>query len=89
MERRRRFKWIDWNMQKVREHDLEPEEVEELFDRVLVQNLRPDGSYEAFGLTACGRACWVIWRWDESGIDIFADLKEPVIFVVTAYEPSE
>ncbi|MBI2191778.1 MAG: hypothetical protein HYU36_07330 [Planctomycetes bacterium] len=88
MERLRRFKWIDWNIQKVRDNDLEPEEVEEVFDRVLLYDRRPDDSFETFGLTGAGRACWVIWRWDEGGTDIFADLPEPVIFVITAYEPS-
>lgn len=88
MPRRRCFKWIEWNVGKVHDHDLEPGEVEEVFDRVLTQNRRPDGSYETFGLTATGRGCWVIWRWDEEGTDIFADLLEPAIFVITAYEPT-
>ncbi len=83
----RRFKWIDWNIQKVQAHGLDPNEVEAVFDRVLYHRKRADESFETFGLTTAGLECWVIWRWDEDATDIFADMEGPVIFVITAYEP--
>ena len=32
----RRFKWIEWNLQKIAAHALSAEEVEAAFDRVFV-----------------------------------------------------
>jgi hypothetical protein len=31
----RRFKWIEWNLQKIAAHSLSAEEVEAAFDRIL------------------------------------------------------
>ena len=84
----RQFKWIDWNLQKIANHALSAEEVEAAFDRVLSLEERDDGSYQMFAEVPSGRRIWVIWRYDrEDGEvpDVFGDLVDPPIFVITAY----
>jgi hypothetical protein len=44
----RRFKWIDWNLQKIAAHGLSAEEVEASFDRVYQLDERRDGSFRMF-----------------------------------------
>lgn len=83
----RRFKWIEWNIEKVMAHGLSPADVEASFDRVLKLEKREDGSFQMFAETPAGRRIWVIWRYDQEGDDvpdIFADL-DLTIFVITAY----
>jgi hypothetical protein len=49
---------------------------------------RKDGSYQMFAETPSGRQIWVIWRYDredDEAPDIFGELGEPPIFVITAY----
>jgi len=83
----RRFKWIDWNIEKVNAHALSAEDVEAAFENVLSIQERHDGSYEMYAETPSGRRIWVIWRYDREDDlpDIFGDLEEPAIFVITAY----
>ena len=84
----RQFKWIEWNLEKVDAHALSAEEVEAAFDRVFSLQERKDGSYQMFSETPSGRRIWVIWRYDDEGVetpDIFGDLGELPIFVITAY----
>jgi hypothetical protein len=84
----RHFKWIEWNIAKVAAHALSPEDVEAAFDRVYTLRERRDGSYEMFAEIPSGRRIWVIWRYDEVDAqvpDIFGDLGESSIFVITAY----
>jgi hypothetical protein len=41
-----------------------------------------------YSATPSGRRIWVIWRYDreEDDVpDVFAELEEPPIFVITAY----
>ena len=83
----RRFKWIEWNLQKIAAHSLSADEVE-AFDRVFTLKQRKDGSFPMFAATPSGRRIWVIWRYDREDDevpDIFGDLDEPPIFVITAY----
>ena len=40
----RRFKWIEWNLQKIAAHALSADEVEAAFDRVFSLQERSDGS---------------------------------------------
>ncbi|HEX3147503.1 MAG TPA: hypothetical protein VHR66_05430 [Gemmataceae bacterium] len=56
----RRFKWIDWNLQKIANHALSAEEVEASFDRVFQMTERGDGSFEMYAETPSGRGIWVI-----------------------------
>jgi hypothetical protein len=84
----RRFKWIEWNLAKIDAHALSPEEVEAAFDRVFHLQERKDGSYQMFAETPSGRRIWVIWRYDREDDeipDVFGDLGEVPIFVITAY----
>jgi hypothetical protein len=84
----RQFKWIEWNLQKIDAHALSPEEVEGAFDRVFSLLERKDGSFEMFAQTTSGRRIWVIWRYDledDEIPDVFGDLGEVPIFVISAY----
>jgi hypothetical protein len=84
----RQFKWIEWNLQKIDAHSLSSEEVEAAFDRVFSLHERRDGSFRMFAETPSGRRIWVIWRYDreEDEIpDVFGELSDPPIFVITAY----
>ncbi|MEO8493583.1 MAG: hypothetical protein ABI614_00825 [Planctomycetota bacterium] len=84
----RRFKWIEWNLEKIDAHALSAEEVEASFDRVLRLEQRKDGSYQMFAETPSGRRIRVIWRYDreEDEIpDVFGELDATSIFVITAY----
>lgn len=84
----RRFKWIDWNLQKIAAHGLDAEEVEAAFDRVLALHRRRDNSYQMFAETPSGRRIWVIWRYnreDDEVLDVLSDLEDRPVFVITAY----
>ncbi len=84
----REFKWIEWNLQKIDAHGLSAEDVEAAFDRVFSLEERRDGSFRMFASTPAGRRIWVIWRYDREDDeipDVFGDLGEAPIFVITAY----
>ena len=84
----RRFKWIEWNVEKIEAHALSVTEVEAAFDRVFTLKHRSDGSYQMLAETPSGRRIWVIWRFDREDEvipDIFGETDDPPIFVITAY----
>ncbi|HEX3601745.1 MAG TPA: hypothetical protein VHU84_16445 [Lacipirellulaceae bacterium] len=84
----RQFKWIEWNLQKIEAHALSSDEVEAAFDQAYSVDERKDGSYQMFAETPSGRQIWVIWRYDREDVetlDIFGNVVEPAIFVITAY----
>jgi len=84
----RRFKWIEWNLQKIDAHALSAEDVESAFDRAYSIEERKDGSFQMFAETQAGRRVWVIWRYDrEDGEipDVFGDIADDPIFEITAY----
>jgi len=84
----RRFTWIEWNLQKIDAHALSAEEVEAAFDRVFSLREREDGSFQMLAEVPSGRLIWVIWRYDREDDeipDVFGDLGDPAIFVITAY----
>ena len=84
----RKFKWIEWNLQKIDAHALSAEEVEAAFDRSFSLEERKDGSFQMFAETPSGRRIWVIWRYDKEVDeipDIFGELGELPIFVITEY----
>jgi hypothetical protein len=67
---------------------LSADEVEAAFDRAFSLEQRKDGSYQMFAETPAGRRIWVIWRNDrddDSIPDVFGELDEQPIFVITAY----
>ena len=84
----RQFKWIDWNLEKIDAHGLSAEEVEEAFCRVFRLQERKDRSFQMFAETPAGRRIWVIWRYDSECNeipDVFGDVGDVPIFVITAY----
>ncbi len=84
----RRFKWIDWNLNKIEAHALSPEDVEAAFDLAYDYQQRRDGSIAMLAKTPSGRRITVIWRYDREDDeipDIFGHSTKPAIFVVTAY----
>jgi len=84
----RQFKWIDWNLSKITAHGLSAAEVESAFERVFHLQSRADGSFEMFAAIPSGRRIWVIWRYDreeDQVSDVFAELEDTAIFVITAY----
>ncbi|MBO0698197.1 MAG: hypothetical protein J2P46_07375 [Zavarzinella sp.] len=84
----RRFKWIEWNIQKIAAHALGTDEVEAAFDRVLQLDERPDGSFQMYAEVPSGRRIWVIWRYDREQDeipDVFGETGDAPIFVITAY----
>jgi hypothetical protein len=83
----RRFKWIEWNLQKIDAHGLSADEVEAAFDQVFVLRPRRDDSHEMYAVTPSGRRVWIIWRYDyhDDATDILHDLEDAPIFVITAY----
>ena len=84
----RRFKWIEWNRAKIAAHGLSVAEVEASFDRVFRLEERGDGSFQMFTEVSSGRRIWVIWRYDREeseAPDIFDELDDAPIFVITAY----
>ena len=84
----RQFKWIEWNVQKIAAHGLSSDEVEAAFDRILDLQERKDGSFEMFAEIPSGRRICVIWRYDREPNeipDVFGELGEVPIFVITAY----
>jgi hypothetical protein len=84
----RRFKWIEWNLDKIAAHALSPEEVEAAFGCIHDWQKRDDESVEMYAETPSGRRIWVVWRYDredEEVPDIFGEVAGPAIFVITAY----
>ena len=84
----RRFKWIDWNLAKIDAHGLSAAEVEASFDQVFSLQRRADGSFKMYAATPSGRRIWVIWRYDRDDDelpDVFAELEDAPVFVITAY----
>jgi hypothetical protein len=84
----RRFKWIDWNIGKVNAHALSTQDVEAAFNRVYHLEERRDGSIQMYAEIPSGRRIWVIWRYDQVDDeipDVFGELGEPAVFVITAY----
>ena len=84
----RQFKWIEWNLRKIDAHGLAAAEVEASFDRVFSLQERKDGSFRMFAATPAGRRIWVVWRYDREDDeipDVFGELGDMPIFVITSY----
>ncbi len=84
----RKFKWIEWNLEKIDSHGLTPEDVESAFSRVYRLQKRKDDSFQMYAETPSGRRIWIIWRYDRDcrvGADVFGELEVIPIFVITAY----
>jgi hypothetical protein len=84
----RRFKWIEWNLRKIAAHALSAEEVEAAFNRIIRLEERRDGSFCMLAEVPSGRRVWVIWRYDRESDeipDVFGEVEDSPIFVITAY----
>jgi hypothetical protein len=84
----RRFKWIEWNLDKIAAHALSQKEVEAAFGYELDTRARRDGSFETFAEIPSGRQIIIIWRYDRDDDeipDVFGNVPEPATFVITAY----
>ncbi|MGO8901854.1 MAG: hypothetical protein ACLQU5_26370 [Isosphaeraceae bacterium] len=58
------------------------------FDRVQQLDERRDGSFRMLAEVPSGRRIWVIWRYDrddEQVPDVFGEVDEVSVFVITAY----
>jgi|GEM_PF-1161599 len=90
MRRRRigpfRFRWIEWNRDKIARHGLSTEEVEFAWRRSLGQHRNQrGGSFESIGRIPSGRMIRIIWRWNEV-VDVWtSDGAARVVFVITAH----
>ncbi len=77
------FIWIDWNVQKIANHALSPDEVEFAWrnGRVVRTGSHPiNGPYtESEGRCPSGRVVRIVWRYD---VDRDGETK---VFVITAY----
>ena len=81
-----RFKWIEWNLDKIAGHGLSFEEVEYAFEnRVGLHQEREDGSFETIGVTPSGRGILIVWRYDEEIDTVEDDGTTEVVFVITAF----
>jgi hypothetical protein len=84
----RRFKWIEWNLDKIAAHGLSQAEVEAAFELAYDYRKRRDGSIEMLAETPAGRRITIVWRHDQKSDsipDIFGEIADPPIFVITAY----
>ena len=81
-----RFRWIEWNLDKIAAHGLNCEDVEQAFaHHAGAHQERSDGSYETVGATPSGRVVLIVWRYDEE-IDPLEDAgTAEVVFVITAF----
>lgn len=81
-----RFRWIQWNLDKIATHGLSCEEVEHAFEHHRGPHQeRSDGSYETIGVTPSGRAVAIVWRYDEEFDPLENGWTTEVVFVITAF----
>ena len=81
-----RFKWIEWNLDKIAAHRLSYENVEHAFEHRLGSHQeRRDGSYETIGTTPSGRVVPIVWRYEEEFDSLEDTGTTDVVFVITAF----
>lgn len=81
-----RFKWVEWNVEKVAGHGLSIEEVEYAWEhRYGPHQEREDGAYETTGRCPSGRRILIVWRYDEEFDAPSEGQVAEVVFVLTAY----
>ncbi len=81
-----RFKWIEWNLDKITAHRLTYKDVEHAFEhRFGPHQERRDGSYETIGTTPSGRVILIVWRDDEEFDSLGDTGTTEVVFVITAF----
>ena len=81
-----RFKWTEWNLDKIAAHRLTPDDVEYAFEhRIGPHQERRDESFETTGRTASGRVVLIVWRYDEEFDSLEEAGASDVVFVITAF----
>jgi hypothetical protein len=81
-----RFKWIEWNLDKIAAHGLSYEDVEYAYDHASgAHQEREDGSYETIGTTPSGKRILIVWRYDQEFDAVEKGNVIEVVFVITAY----
>ena len=78
---------IEWNLQKIAAHALAAEEVEAVRPYCPSRRTR-DGSFRMLAEVPSGRRIWVVRRYDrdpDEVPDVFGEVEDAPIFVVTAY----
>lgn len=81
-----RFKWLEWNLDKVTAHGLSAEDVEHAFRHPISDHLeRDDDSFEVLGETPSGRIIMIVWRFDEEPDVLEQEGVAVCVFVITAY----
>lgn len=81
-----RFKWIEWDLDKIASHGLSFEDIEYAFEHGPEDHQeRADGSFETIGVTPSGRRILIVWRYDEEFAALEAGHVEDVVFVITAF----
>lgn len=81
-----RFRWIEWNLDKIAAHGLAYEEVEHAFENhVGPHQERADGSYETIGMMPSGRVILIVWRYDEEFDPVEDEGTADMVFVITAF----
>jgi hypothetical protein len=82
-----RFKWIEWNVEKLAAHRISPTEAEEVLRSDPDVAIGHSGAFVAEGQTKSGRYLEVVFVWDEpSEVDAIELPGEAVVFVITAYD---
>ncbi len=81
-----RFRWSEWNLDKVAAHGLTCEAVEHAYEHSPGPHQeRRDGSYETIGTTPSGRVILIVWRYDEEFDSLEDSGTADVVFVITAF----
>lgn len=81
-----RFRWNEWNLDKVAAHGLSSDDVEHAFNhRLGPHQERDDGSYETLGPIPSGRVILIVWRYDQEFDALEEDYVVQVVFVITAF----
>ena len=82
-----RFKWIEWNREKVASHGISPAEAEQVLQSNPEVTIGHSGAFVARGQTTLGRYLEVVFVWDEPGEHVAAvhEYDDEVVFVITAY----
>ena len=61
------FEWDEWNVAHIREHDVEPYEVEEVFANRPFLRKAKDGKYMAYGQCDSGRYLTIVFAYRGQG----------------------
>ncbi len=82
-----RFRWTEYNLDKIAAHNLSSEEVESAFqNQIRKTEERANGSFETVGRTYTGKIILIAWELNEEYEALELDSLVEVVFVITAYD---